>query len=145
MLGQPARAFILLDSANAELESAELELQKREWAVHLFTLGLVDDTARVVASVAWLADAAPAGPARVRALYALGRYALFTGDTARAHTVLAILAAAPDTTPTASRHATLLGAELLAALGYRESALTLTELIYLRDTTRCDSAHSRVP
>jgi len=135
MLGRPARAFLLLDSANAELESPELELQKREWAVHLFTLGLVDDTALVAASRAWLADSAPPGAARVRALYALGRDALFTGDTARADTLLAILAASPDTTPTASRHAALLGAELLGARGNPEGALALTEVIYLRDTT----------
>ena len=128
-----AMAFLLLDSANGELESPELELQKREWAVHLFTLGLVDDTALVAASRAWLADSAPPGAARVRALYALGRDALFTGDTARADTLLAVLAAAPDTTPTASRHAALL-AQSCWARGNPEGART-TEVIYLRDTT----------
>lgn len=134
MFGRPSAAFALLDSADMQLESTELQLQMREWAIHLNTMGLLDDPARVTAARTWLASPGLRGSARVRALYALGRDALSTGDTVRADSILALFGTAPDTTPTAYRHALLLRGERMGRSD-PEAALALTDVIYLRDTT----------
>lgn len=135
MLGRPAAAFTELEAASTLLGTAELQLQEAEWALHLAALGLLDDSVRVSGARKWLASTALRGNARVRAMYALGRDALSRGDTAEADSFVRLLRATPDSTPAASRHAVLLGAELAGMRGDQEGALAASEVIYLRDTT----------
>ena len=134
MLGQPGAAMARLDSASDVLNTPEMRLQQREWPVHLAALGLFFDTARVNSARAWLETTPLEGNARVRALYALGQDAMARGDTGRAAEVRGQLQALGAASPSARRHAALLGAELAGA-GDPRAALDSSAVIYLRDTT----------
>jgi len=135
MLGRPSAAFTQMDAASVLLGTPEMQLQQREWPLHLSALGLLDDTTRVADARRWLETAPLHGNARVRALYALGRDAIARGDRVRADSLVALLQSMPDSTPTATRHAALLAAELAGVRGDPESAISGSEVIYMRDTT----------
>lgn len=134
MLGRPGQAVASLDSL-ASSQPPEFLLQSHEWPVHLFTLGLYHDTARVTTALAWLTSTELTGSAAVRAQYALARFALASGDLAQASAIAARLRVMAGTLATAGRHATLIEAELAAAEGAPDRALQLSEVIYLRDTS----------
>lgn len=135
MLGRPEAALAELDSASASLGTTEMQLQQREWPVHLAALGLYFDSARVASARTWFETTPLQGRDRVRALYALGRDAIARQDTVRAAQVESQLRILGATTPSAMRHADLLNAELSAARGDAHAALQASEVIYLRDTT----------
>jgi hypothetical protein len=134
MLGRPNAAMLELDSASEVLATPEMRLQQREWPVHLAALSLYFDTARVAAARQWLETTPLQGTARARALYALGRDAMVHGDTLRGAALQGQLQALGATSPSALRHAALLGAELVAASDPR-AALDSSAVIYIRDTT----------
>jgi hypothetical protein len=136
MLGRPNAALVELDSASNVLGTTEMQLQDREWPLHLFALGLFDDTVRVTAARSWLESTKLEGNARVRALYALGRDAVARGDTVRAARMASQLVGLGDTLPSAARHAALLNSELAAARGDREAAIAASDVIFIRDTAR---------
>jgi len=135
MLGRPGAALVQLDSASTLVGTAEMQLQQREWPVHLAALGLFADTARVARARAWLETAMLNDSASVRALYALGRDAAAGRDTIRLASLVAQLAVLGHRLPSATRHATLLAAELVAARGDYQAALDSTSVIFLRDTS----------
>ncbi len=134
MLGRPGEAMVQFDSGATLLGTPEMQLQQREWPVQLSALGLLHDSAMVERARSWLETAPLAGTERVRALYALGRDAMARGDTARAAKVTDQLLAIAGS-PSAARHAALLGAELAAARGHPGSALEMSSVIFVRDTT----------
>ncbi len=135
MLGRPNEALRHLDSAGAILNTPEAQLQRREWAVHLAALGMLNDSARVNSARAWLQSRPLEGNQKVRALYALGRDALARRDLTEATLLTNQLTGMGDTLPSAARHAQLLRGELVAANGDAAAALDATDVIYERDTT----------
>ncbi len=135
MMGRPGLAVDELNAAARMGSTRELQLQLREWPVHLAALGLYPGSPRVDSARTWLVSAPLDGTDKARALYALGRDAIARYDTARAAELEAQLRLQGAASPTALRHADLLNADLLAARGDLDGALRASEVIYIRDTT----------
>ena len=136
MRGRIDAGLAHLDVAGAARPSAEMQLQRAEWRLMPQRLGMparpADERARARAE---LVAAAAASPFRARAAWDLAALSIHDGDTSAASHWDSVLHLVAGDDRGAARLDLLLHASLAAARGQPDSALLITDPLFMTDST----------